>query len=95
MQKDAMRLNAIFGLTLIAFNASIRVMKLTEYLDQQNITPSAFAKAIGVEASTVTRLASGETVPSPRVMRAIIAATGGLVTPNDFFNLPASDGEAA
>jgi transcriptional regulator with XRE-family HTH domain len=88
----SIRLNAIFSLTLIVLIASIRVMKLKDYLTQRKITSSAFAKVIGVETSTVTRLASGETVPSPRVMRAIIAATGGLVTPNDFFNLPSSDG---
>lgn len=60
-------------------------MTLAEYLKREKLTDAQFAGQIGVERSTVTRL-RGNQVPSSKTMAAIIAATNGEVTANDFFD---------
>ena len=59
-------------------------MKLKTHLEQQNMTVTAFAAKAGLEIATVWRAANEKVTPSPRTMRAIAAASGGEVTPNDF-----------
>lgn len=65
-----------------------RAMKLADFLKQRDITAQTFAERIGRYPSTVTRLLSGKHTPDAATMKAIIEATEGLVTPNDFFELP-------
>ena len=61
-------------------------MTLDSYLAAKNLTEPAFAERAKIDQSTVNRLRRGG-VPSTKVMRAIIDATGGEVTPNDFYGI--------
>jgi transcriptional regulator with XRE-family HTH domain len=67
--------------------ASSYAMNLTAYLEASSLSPSKFAESIGVPASTITRILSGEREPGLGLLKKIHAATNGAVTPNDF--LPA------
>lgn len=70
-------------------------MKLKHHLTEQGITYSAFARQIETSHEAVRRYADEGRVPTPDVMRRIIAATGGAVMPNDFFDLaPPQQGAA-
>ena len=63
-------------------------MKLADYLRSEGIKPSRFAALVGVPASTVARLISGErSNPGLDLMKKIADASGGEVTPNDFAEL--------
>lgn len=64
-------------------------MKLREYLSAKTLTANEFGRRIGVSQAAVTRYASGARIPEPKTMRRIVEATGGAVTPNDFYDLPA------
>ena len=62
----------------------LRGMKLAAYLSEHDIDDTAFAEAIGCDRTTVSRLRRDITRPTwPQVER-ISAATGGLVTADDF-----------
>src|SRR5690606_26131874 len=61
-------------------------MKLTDWLESQNLTASAFADQLGVSVSTVTRCMNGQRRPEWQTLDAIYKATGGQVTPNDFLS---------
>jgi transcriptional regulator with XRE-family HTH domain len=65
-------------------------MKLAHYLDEKSLNATAFAAAVGVEPSTVTRLLRGERTPSLALAARIRAATEGKVTADDFLPAPAS-----
>lgn len=67
-------------------------MKLDEYLNKTGMTHSDFAKLIGCEQPTVTRYVKGR-IPSRDVILRISQVTNGAVTPNDFYDLPACEGE--
>ena len=70
-------------------------MQLKTWLKSKGLTPSAFATAAKLEMTTVHRavhrkvmLPDGnlrEHIPSSATMKAIMEATNGAVTPNDFF----------
>jgi transcriptional regulator with XRE-family HTH domain len=60
-------------------------MELRQYLCLRDITVTDFAGAIGVSVQSVHRYLNGERIPKREVMARIAAATGGKVTPNDFF----------
>lgn len=61
-------------------------MRLADYLKTNDLTYAAFARRIGSEhARTVERYAKGRQRPNFTMMAAIVEATGGEVTPNDFF----------
>ena len=60
-------------------------MKLVDYLKQQNLSISEFARRAQILPSTASRAVHGKVLPSERTMRRIIDATGGAVQPNDFF----------
>lgn len=63
-------------------------MQLSDYLSSQGISATQFAKKVGLKSHMcVYRYMSGENVPSRSIMTRIIRATGGLVTPNDFYGL--------
>lgn len=62
-------------------------MTLRDWLKKQGMTPTAFARLMGVSHSTVLRYLSGDRIPEKDVMERIARETGGAVTPNDFFDL--------
>lgn len=68
-------------------------MKLSAYLDEHKETYASFGPKVGLSAFGVGKLARGERRPRPATMQRIIDATGGAVTPNDFFDqaTPAND----
>ena len=59
-------------------------MKLTHWLKQQELTPSAFAATTGLAVSTITRAINGDRRPEWPTLDKISEATGGAVMPNDF-----------
>lgn len=59
-------------------------MKLREYLDATQTRAAQFAEILGVADNTVRRWMNGARTPTPDQMRAVYAATKGLVTPNDW-----------
>ena len=59
-------------------------MKLADYLVERQINHRAFAAQIGVSQAAVTRYVNGDRIPNRQTMRAIVTATDGRVTPNDF-----------
>ncbi len=59
-------------------------MRLSEYLSLHRMSETAFAKHIGLSQAAVNRYCKGR-VPAPEALKAIIRATGGAVTANDFF----------
>lgn len=62
-------------------------MKLREWLDENGVTNPAFGERIGRSAEAVRRYAIGDRIPDKETMPLIVVATGGGVTPNDFFDL--------
>lgn len=63
-------------------------MTLDQYMTTHGLTDVAFAAKVGVASTTVMRWRKSEVFPDWRTLPAIVSATGGDVTPNDF--LPAS-----
>lgn len=59
-------------------------MTLREYLADKAISEGAFAQIIGVKQATVNRYVNGDRTPKQTIMRAIMKATKGKVTANDF-----------
>jgi transcriptional regulator with XRE-family HTH domain len=66
-------------------------MKLADYLAERKITPSRFAADVGVPASTISRILSGDRSPSMQILAKINSATNGAVTPNDFLPEPSAE----
>lgn len=64
-------------------------MKLDAYIRENGLTDAAFAEKVDRDRSAVSRWRSGATVPDADSLKKILEATGGAVTPNDFFELPA------
>jgi transcriptional regulator with XRE-family HTH domain len=59
-------------------------MRLSKFLRLSGMSQGAFAKAIGVQQSTVSRYVSGVKQPSLDVLKRITRATSGEVTVDDF-----------
>ena len=71
-------------------------MKLSAYLAADGRTATELAALAGCAVSTITRAAKGEITPSRELMVKLIDATGGAVTPNDFFEVaPSHEARAA
>jgi DNA-binding transcriptional regulator YiaG len=68
-------------------------MTLKDYLNRNNLTRAGFARSLGVTPTTVRNWNAGRRMPRGAHMIGIVAATGGMVTPNDF--LPPSAWESA
>lgn len=68
----------------------MRLMKLTAYLEKNNLRPATFAMRLGVPTSTITRLVNGEKRPGMELMEKIAKETEGLVMPNDFLSSPST-----
>ena len=69
-------------------------MKLKAFLDATDETIPDFAKRIGVDRGAVSKYVHGRRVPRAHVMKRIHAVTDGLVTPNDFYDLPKAVSES-
>lgn len=67
----------------------ISVMKLADYLERESETVARFAARIGKSAEAVRLYKKGLRKPREKTMRAIMDATGGSVTANDFFDIAA------
>jgi antitoxin CcdA len=63
-------------------------MKLQAYLMTYDRPTAEFGRRLGVTKASISRYASGERIPTPEVMRRIVAETNGAVTANDFYDLP-------
>jgi predicted transcriptional regulator len=59
-------------------------MTLREYLADQGLTEGAFAEMLGISQAAVNRYVNGDRTPKQPIMRAIMRATKGEVTANDF-----------
>lgn len=68
-------------------------MKLSDYLSGKEISAASFAETLGVERQTVHRWVRGERYPDFKMLVRIAEATGGAVTPNDFFGVGLTDPE--
>lgn len=62
-------------------------MKLKEYLKREGLTLEAFGQHIDATAGEVHAYCNGRK-PRDATMARIFEATGGAVTPNDFYDLP-------
>ena len=60
-------------------------MTLADYLTQQSLKDAEFAKRCGCDRTTILRIRTGQTKPTPTLMERIAKETGGLVQPNDYF----------
>lgn len=70
-------------------------MTLADYLSSNGLRPSQFAKLAGVPATTIWRVLKGERNPGLLLMKKIMEATDGHVTPNDFAASVNEEGAAA
>jgi hypothetical protein len=62
-------------------------MTLDEYLSLHGETAQKFARRVKRATSTITRLRNLETKPDWPTATAILLATKGKVTPNDFLDV--------
>lgn len=60
-------------------------MILRTYLDERDISITAFAPLIGVSVAALHRYLAGERIPRPEVLEQISIVTNGAVQPNDFY----------
>ena len=67
-------------------------MQLAAFLAAQGLSYAAFAPRVGLSAVAVSRHARGLRLPRPRVLARYETATGGQVTPADFY-APGDAGE--
>lgn len=61
-------------------------MTLKEWMEQEKKSVSEIARNLSVTVTCVYRYIKTNRVPTPEIMRKIIAMTGGKVTSNDFYN---------
>lgn len=67
-------------------------MTLADYLARERLKDAAFASLCGCDRTTILRIRTGQTKPTPALMERIAIETGGLVRPDDYFDtLPISD----
>lgn len=66
-------------------------MRLSEYLAKNAISTTDFASRIGVTSEAVRLYALGKRTPRREHMSAILEATDGEVTANDFHAAPSSE----
>ena len=71
----------------------LRGMRLTDFLADRGIKDSDFADTIGVNRMTLWRYKSGDRRPEWDVLKRIVHATDGHVTPNDFLDAPEAPAE--
>ena len=70
-------------------------MTLNEYLKAKNLSPEQFARENNLPARSVRNWFYGIRIPRRDQMAQIYEATGGMVSPNDFFGVgQTAEGEA-
>lgn len=62
-------------------------MKLKTYMERHKLSPARFAALIGVSQPAVHRYVHNGRIPQRDVMLRIVEATGGKVTPTDFYDV--------
>lgn len=62
-------------------------MTLQEFLKSNDLSYADFARSISTSAPAVRRYALNLRTPKPDIMSRIHTATGGEVTPNDFYEV--------
>lgn len=70
-------------------------MHFRDYLRLTGQSVHGFALKHKLQPSTLNRLANGRTFPSMPILEAIVTATGGAVTANDFYEAAPKKGRAA
>jgi plasmid maintenance system antidote protein VapI len=73
-------------------------MHLDEWLRINGKSRTGFARDLGVPVSTINRILKEKRIGTDGVMRKIVKATSGAVTPNDFMDFAsvfASDSDAS
>ena len=76
-------------------------MRLGDHIVARELSFAEAGRQCGVTTSEIRRFARGERIPRPATMARIYLWSGGAVTPNDFYDLPAlpeaasAEGEAA
>ena len=68
-------------------------MNLPSFLLKRQISQAKFAEIIAESPQTVSRYVNGTRIPEPSIMQKIYTATDGLVTANDFYDLPETNGD--
>lgn len=58
-------------------------MTLDQYLSQPDKTASALAAEAGTTSVSISRILYGEQTPSVSMIKALVAATGGMVTADE------------
>jgi len=67
----------------------VRMMHLSDYMTEKNLTDAEVAASIGVTRPTVSRIRRKLVRPDWATIRQIEAFTEGVVTASDFTNLDA------
>lgn len=62
-------------------------MTLDAWIVSTRTPDNVFADKVGVSRVTLYRFKTGKRTPDQATMARIFEATGGSVTPNDFFNI--------
>ncbi len=70
-------------------------MTLADYLAEQKLKPTQFARDASLPASTITRILRGEREPSSRTIRRIVETTNGKVTAADLIGGQSPEKSAA
>ena len=65
--------------------------KLQRFLQDREISVAAFADGINVHLATAYKYINGGRIPDREVMPRIVEWSGGELTPNDFYDLPAPE----
>jgi transcriptional regulator with XRE-family HTH domain len=63
-------------------------MKLVEWRKAKRKSQTAVAERLGVSQSQIHRIETGQHVPRPALMAAIVEMTDRKVTANDFYDAP-------
>jgi hypothetical protein len=70
-------------------------MNLQTYMRINKLNDMQVGQAIGVTANSVYRYRTGRQRPEDDIMIRLYVFTYGMVTPNDYYNLPPLTGEGA
>lgn len=70
-------------------------MKLADWRNSKGMTQGELASRLGLIPLSISRYERGDRLPDPAVMIELYQLTGGVVTPNDFYDLPSLGERAA
>lgn len=69
------------------------IMKLKDYIEEENKTIQQVADDLGLPYEYVRRYAKENIIPSRETMQKIVVYTGGKVTANDFYDVEVKNEE--